>query len=237
MSKTDESKKESSGPSKRSTHKYSELELEEDIDGATLKRVLKKTKDGKGARHAFEAVRDDDELTEQQVELLKREARKRKWVRRLSAASDYAQAVFWIGIAGLVVYKTNFFRQLWENDDINQAFMSLTLICLGINMSLLFYVTAIRPLQGLDDNLESIPALIPIMTFAGVLLPIFLILAIWPVWGFLSPVYIFVMTMGYIFALTFLPGGKVGTIIFWILSIAAATLSHLIPHAGHAHSW
>ena len=115
--------------------------------------------------------------------------------------------------------------------------MSLTLICLGINMSLLFYVTGVRPLQGLDDNLESIPALIPIMTLVGVMLPIFLILAIWPVWGFLSPLYVFVMTMGYIFVLTFLPGGKVGTIIFWVLSIAAATLSHLIPHAGHEHSW
>lgn len=235
MSKVD-NKKSGSGPQQRTAHKYSELELE-DVDGDTIKKVLKKSADPKRARHAFDAVKDDDELTEQQVALLKREARKRKWVRRLTALSDYAQAILWIALAGLIIYKTNFFRQLWENDDINQFFMSLALICLGTNVSLLFYVTAIRPLQGLDDNLESIPALIPIMTIVGVLLPVFLCLAIWPVWGFLSPVYVFVMTMGYIFVLTFLPGGMVGTIVFWVISIAAATLSHLIPHAGHEHSW
>jgi len=176
-------------------------------------------------------------LTDQQVELLKREARKRKWVRRLTALSDYAQALFWIAVSCLIVYKTNFFRQLWENEDINQTFMSLALICLGLNVSLLLYITAIRPLQGLDDNIESIPALIPVMTVVGILLPVFIVLAIWPIWGFLSPVYIFIMTMGYIFVLTFLPGGMLGTIIFWVLSIFVATCSHLIPHAGHEHSW
>jgi hypothetical protein len=169
--------------------------------------------------------------------LLKREARKRKWVRRLTALSDNLQAIFWIAVACLIVYKTNFFRQLWENDDINQFFMSLTLICLGLNVSLLFYVTAIRPMQGLDDNIENIPSLIPIMTIVGVCLPVFLILAIWPIWGFLSPIYVFIMTMGYIFVLTFLPGGMIGTIMFWVASIAIGTFSHLIPHAGHEHSW
>ena len=155
----------------------------------------------------------------------------------MTAVSDNIQALFWIALAGLIVYKTNFFRQLWENEDINSVFMSLTLICLGLNLTLLFYVTAIRPLQGLDDNIESIPALIPIMTVVGVLLPIFLIMAIWPIWGFLSPIYIFIMSMGYIFVLTFLPGGTIGTITFWVLTIAVATFSHLIPHAGHEHSW
>ena len=75
------------------------------------------------------------------------------------------------------------------------------------------------------------------MTIVGVLLPVFLILAIWPIWGFLSPVYIFIMTMGYIFVLTFLPGGKIGVVLFWVLTIGVATFSHLIPHAGHEHSW
>ena len=151
--------------------------------------------------------------------------------------SDRVQALFWIAVACLIVYKTNFFRQLWENDDINEVFMSLALICLGINVSLMFYVTLIRPLQGLDDNLENLPSLIPIMSVAGVLLPIFLILAIWPIWGILSPVYIFVLTMGYIFVLTFLPGGMIGTILFWVLTGAVGAMSHLIPHAGHEHSW
>ena len=147
MSKTEKKgkKEENAGPSKRTAHKYSELELE-DVDGDTVRRVLKKTADPKKARHAFDSVKEDDELTEQQVQLLKREARKRKWVRRLTALSDNLQAIFWIAVAALIVYKTNFFRQLWENEDINEFFMSLCLICLGLNISLLFYMTIIRPL-------------------------------------------------------------------------------------------
>ena len=151
--------------------------------------------------------------------------------------SDNIQAMFWMAIACLIIYKTNFFRQLWENDDINSFFMSLTLICLGLNLSLLFYVTTIRPLQGLSDDIEKIPSLIPIMTAVGVSMPIFLILSIWPIWGFLSPIYIFIMTMGAIFAMTYLPGGKIGTLLFWVIIIAIGTFSHLIPHAGHEHSW
>ena len=52
-----------SGPSKRTTHKYSELELE-DVDQSTIKKVLKKSSNAKNARHAFDTVKDDDELTE-----------------------------------------------------------------------------------------------------------------------------------------------------------------------------
>ena len=95
----------------------------------------------------------------------------------------------------------------------------------------------ILPLKGIEPDIEKVPGLIPVMTIAGVFMPIFLILAIWPIWGFLSPVYIIVLSMGYIFSLTFLPDGKCGTIVFWILMIALATLSHKLPHEGHEHSW
>ena len=80
--------------------------------------------------------------------MLKREARKRKWVRRIQWASAKFQAMIWVGLSSLIIYKTNFFRQLWENDDINSMFMSLTLICLGINMAIMIFVTVIMPLKG-----------------------------------------------------------------------------------------
>ena len=115
--------------------------------------------------------------------------------------------------------------------------MNLTLVCLGINMAIMIYVTIVMPLQGKEADIEKIPNLIPVMTIAGLFLPIFLTLAIWPIWGFLSPVYVFVLFFGYIFAVTFLPDGKCGTLLFWILIIAAATLSHTLPHAGHEHAW
>ena len=93
------------------------------------------------------------------------------------------------------------------------------------------------PLQGKDDDIEKVPGLIPVMTIAGIMMPITLTLAVWPIWGLLSPLYIFILCFGYIFALTFLPGGKIGTLLFWIAMIAVGTISHKLPHAGHEHSW
>ena len=136
--------------------------------------------------------------------ILKREARKRKWVRRGQWVWDRVQAAFWISLSSLVIYKTNFFRQLWENEDINPMFMNLTLICLGINMSIMLFVTLIMPLQGKEPDLEKIPNLVPVMAICSVCLPLFLMIAIWPIWGFWSPFYLFILSLGYIFTLTFL---------------------------------
>ena len=145
--------------------------------------------------------------------------------------------MFWVGISSLIIYKTNFFRQVWENPNVSPMFMNLALIALGVNLAILIYVTLIMPLQGKEPDIEKVPQLIPVMTVAGVFLPIFLIVALWPIWGFLTPIYILVLTFGYIFSLTFLPDGKCGTIVFWILMIGIATLSHELPHAGYEHSW
>ena len=36
--------------------------------------------------------------------------------------------------------------------------------------------------------------------------------------------------MGYTMMLLFLPGGFIGTLMFWAIAISLATFSHLIPH-------
>ena len=115
--------------------------------------------------------------------------------------------------------------------------MNLTLICLGMNLSIMGYVTVIMPLRGMDADIDKTPNLIPVLSLAGILLPVFLTLAIWPIWGFLSPIYIFILSLGYLMSMTFLPNGKFGTIVFWVLTVAGATLSHKLPHEGHEHSW
>uniref|UniRef100_A0A7S3IZ80 Transmembrane protein n=1 Tax=Strombidium inclinatum TaxID=197538 RepID=A0A7S3IZ80_9SPIT len=202
-----------------------------------VQKVMGKTKTKKNERHAFDGVTTESELTEQQVNMLKREARKRKWVRRINWCSDRIQALFWVAVSGLIIYKTNFFRQLWENDDISPMFMALTLVCLGINVMIMLYVTVGMPLKGQEADIEKVPKLIPVMSIASVLMPIFLVIAIWPIWGILSIIYVFVLSFGYIFALSFLPGGRCGTLLFWLIVLGLATLSHLIPHANHDSSW
>ncbi len=61
----------------------------------------------------------------------------------------------------------------------------------------------------------------------------------WPIWGFLTPVLMIVLFMGATMAMTFLPSGTFGTLIFWACIVAMGTVSHLIPHqdvdSGHVH--
>ena len=61
------SKVKDSGPEKRKSHKYKELENEE-IDEATINSVLGKTKYKSKQKSAFDKIGNDDELTEKQVE-------------------------------------------------------------------------------------------------------------------------------------------------------------------------
>jgi len=57
-----------------------------------------------------------------------------------------------------------------------------------------------------------------------------LIIALWPIWGFATPVIMFVLFMSYTMALVFLPDGVLGTLIFWTGIVMIATVSHMIPH-------
>ena len=104
-------------------------------------------------------------------------------------------------------------------------------------MTVLFYVTVIRPLQGLEADIMQTKPLVPVLSVAGIFLPIFLTIAIWPVWGLWTLPYMFVWINGSVHSLFFLPGGKLGNFLYWALMVAIATTSHLIPHPGHEHAW
>jgi hypothetical protein len=55
-------------------------------------------------------------------------------------------------------------------------------------------------------------------------------IGLWPLWGFFTPIIMFVLFMGYTMSLMFLPDGFIGTILFWVLMIGLASTSHFIPH-------
>ena len=72
--------------------------------------------------------------------------------------------------------------------------------------------------------------MIPIMALSGVLVFVCSILAMWPVWGFLTPIWMLILTFGSTFSMKFLPTGKLGNLLFWIVIIVAAYISHTLPH-------
>jgi hypothetical protein len=140
--------------------------------------------------------------------------------------------VVWIAVACLVVYKTNFFRQVWENPKVNSFFRQVCLTCMGFILTCVTYTSTIAPCRlGREVDVETdFPKLIPAMTLAGVLVFITAIMALWPVWGLLTPIYMLILFFGYSFSLIFLPNGHLGTLVFYVGSAAVAYISHTLPH-------
>ena len=46
-----------------------------------------------------------------------------------------------------MVYKTNFFRQVWENPNVNTFFLYIVLACISFIMTVLIYVSIVGPLM------------------------------------------------------------------------------------------
>ena len=94
------------------------------------------------------------------------------------------------------------------------------------------YTSTIAPCKlGREVDVEQdFPRLIPVMTMAGLLMFITAIMALWPIWRYLTPVYMLVLFFGYSFSLMFLPSGHLGTLMFYVGSGAAAYISHTMPH-------
>ena len=138
----------------------------------------------------------------------------------------------WIGISALIIYKTNFFRQVWENPKVNSFFLNLSLACAGFVFAVVSYTSIIAPCRlGREVDLEKdLPSLIPAMTIAGLTSFISSIMAMWPVWSFLTPVYMLTLFFGYSFSLMFLPAGHLGTLVFYLATAILGYISHTMPH-------
>ena len=72
--------------------------------------------------------------------------------------------------------------------------------------------------------------MIPLMALAGVTLFVCSVLALWPVWGLLTPLYLIILSFGASFSMMFLPSGFLGNLCFWVGTIAFAYFSHTLPH-------
>lgn len=132
----------------------------------------------------------------------------------------------------MIIYKTNFFKQLWENPEVNQFFLTITLICTGFQITVFCYLTIYGPLvlrRELDME-KDMPNMIPVMTGVAVAIFFCLIASTWPVWGFLTPIYMLILFFGSSFSMMFLPSGTFGTFCFWLIFGVGGYFAHNMPH-------
>ena len=162
-----------------------------------------------------------------------REERKGKWVARLNYLTDRIHAVAWVLATIFVVYYSNFFFNIWQNPKVNTLFFSIALITFGIFASIAIYVSF--AMKNIDDVEVTAPRIIPVATMIGFICFNTSLIALWPVWGWYTPLMLFTMLMGYLMAGSFLPKGNIGSVAFLLLMAGSAMSSRYIPHEGLLH--
>ena len=64
------------------------------------------------------------------------------------------EGLFWVGLAVWTIWYSNFFKQLFVHPGVNQLFLNLFLMTMGINVCLGIFVGIILPLRGITDYVE-----------------------------------------------------------------------------------
>ena len=60
--------------------------------------------------------------------------------------TKFSFSIGWVMVASFIVYKTNFFRELWENPHRVMFFFDIAIIGLCINIALMLYMTVYLPI-------------------------------------------------------------------------------------------
>lgn len=62
----------------------------------------------------------------------------------------------WIIGSALLIYKTNFFRQIWENPHKVMFFFDIAMIGVGVNIAFMLYMTVYLPyIKKISEDFET----------------------------------------------------------------------------------
>ncbi|KRX09548.1 hypothetical protein PPERSA_12291 [Pseudocohnilembus persalinus] len=150
---------------------------------------------------------------------------------------EIAEAAAWVIGTVYLIYYTNFFKVLFNHENVNQLFFGIFMITMGINIAIAFYVTVIMPyILKIKEEFDTYsPRILYVGTISGTLCFFSLIICIWPVFKFWSPFIIFTFLMGYINVAHFLPNNQFGSLLFGIVFIGAFCSHLYIEHDGLLH--
>mmetsp|Transcript_16788 Transcript_16788/g.24317 ORF Transcript_16788/g.24317 Transcript_16788/m.24317 type:complete len:166 (-) Transcript_16788:436-933(-) len=141
---------------------------------------------------------------------------------RTERLADKLYAILWILLSVVVSRFTKFWTVLFHPDErVNKSVLHCAFLTFGINTILLAYLIVYLPkIKGLKDSSSSnnsssngskalwdvyCPRVVPTMTAVGLVSALCFVRAVWPVWGFLSPLILGAEFFGVLFASHFLP--------------------------------
>jgi len=148
----------------------------------------------------------------------------------------YLRNGFWVAVAAIVIYYSNFFHNLFRNPNINELFFQISMAGYTIIVTIMLFATFVMPrIAGTSDIEEYNPKLVPIGAVVGVISVISLIIAIWPVWGWWSlPIFISIWK-GFFGLSVFLPGNDFGQFLFIFINAGTVLSFYVIEHEGYFH--
>lgn len=114
--------------------------------------------------------------------------------------------VFWILATIGVCYFTDFLPSIRENEDINRIWLNLGFIFLAANILIgLYLIIVCSWIKKIQDWEEHAPTAIPLATAFFMMGALCMNVALWPVYGFLTPVFLFTVFMGFIVSVSMIP--------------------------------
>lgn len=118
------------------------------------------------------------------------------------------ETLFWIGLAASVIYYTDFFRVVFTDPAVNIYWFRGGLLLIGINATIGIYLVfgvGYWKQVHVSEWEKHVPWAIPVASGAAILSAISLTVGLWPVWGLLTPVLVFVILVSAVFFLSALP--------------------------------
>jgi len=128
---------------------------------------------------------------------------------RVERIQAKVHAFVWVGLAVGAMYYVDFFNVAMNNDSVRRGCLNASVACLVCVLCLMSYLIIYLPLfENIRDHKMwdiHCPNVIPIICVLGLSNIVLMNLAFWPVWGLLTPVLIFFMTMGFLLVGHFIP--------------------------------
>lgn len=147
-----------------------------------------------------------------------------RWIEtKLFAFGSIALAVF-------LIYYSNFFKILFEHPAVDSLYFYISIFLYCTCLFLMLYLV-----MYLNESQWEDSGLIPLIASAGFGGMLSLIASIWNIFGWYSLPLVIIIKWGFIMTSHFAPGGRIGTVLFFIIIILALFSGYFIEHDGYLH--
>ena len=165
-----------------------------------------------GYQRVAQDEQDDSSTQSSDVNMTDRRRRNQKRLGREAKKKELMEsiqtkiwAVLWTAAMIAVIYFSDFFMVLLSSDRVNRTWFNLSCLCWGVDFSCLLYLMHL-PYRGIDLEWNVYcPRVIPLATGAIVAGSFSLLMATWPVWGFMTPFILGIIGVGMLMSMHFVP--------------------------------